>query len=57
MKVRDVFSEENLVAGTELLATILDAMGTKDKRLYFSRYGNWLVGYVVLNGYFKESKQ
>ncbi|WP_022855675.1 tetratricopeptide repeat protein [Thermodesulfobacterium thermophilum] len=56
-RVREVFSEENLVAGTELLRAILVNLGTEGRELIFPRQGNWLIGYVVLNGYFAEVKR
>jgi hypothetical protein len=55
-KVKDVFSLNNLYAGSKLLETIGRAYNFEKKNLMFSRYGNWLVGYVVLKGYYTEAK-
>jgi len=54
-KVKDVFTAENLYSGSMLLETIGKTWGFDKKALKFPRYGNWLVGYVVLKGYFEET--
>jgi tetratricopeptide (TPR) repeat protein len=54
-KVKDVFTVENLYSGSMLLETIGKTWGFDKKTLIFPRYGNWLVGYVVLRGYFEET--
>jgi len=54
-KVKDVFTAENLYSGSMLLETIGKTWGFDKKNLKFPRYGNWLVGYVVLKGYFEET--
>jgi tetratricopeptide (TPR) repeat protein len=54
-KVKDVFTAENLYSGSMLLETIGKTLGFDKKTLIFPRYGNWLVGYVVLKGYFEET--
>ena len=56
-KVKDVFSLNNLYAGNKLLETIGRAYNFEKKNLVFSRHGNWLVGYVVLKGYYTEAKK
>jgi tetratricopeptide (TPR) repeat protein len=54
-EVKDVFTAENLYSGSMLLETIGKTWGFDKKTLIFPRYGNWLVGYVVLRGYFEET--
>ncbi len=53
-KVKDVFSVDNLYAGSMLLDSISRTLNFEKRNLIFPRYGNWLVGYVVLRGYFEE---
>ena len=47
-KVKDVFSVDNLYAGGMLLDNIGRTLNFEKRNLIFPRYGNWLVGYVVL---------
>jgi hypothetical protein len=56
-KVKDVFNTDNLIAGIELLKSVSKEFTFKDKRLLFPRYGNWLIGYVTLNGYWVEKEK
>lgn len=44
--VRDVFTRENLIAGLTILANVGEALGWKDKPLYFARHGSWLDGLI-----------
>jgi tetratricopeptide (TPR) repeat protein/rRNA processing protein Gar1 len=55
-KVKDVFSVDNLYAGSMLLESISRTFNFEKRNLLFPRYGNWLVGYVVLRGYFEETE-
>jgi tetratricopeptide (TPR) repeat protein len=55
-KVKDVFSVDNLYAGGMLLDSIGRTLNFEKKNLIFPRYGNWLVGYVVLRGYLEETE-
>jgi len=55
-KVKDVFSVDNLYAGGMLLESLGRTFNFEKRNLLFPRYGNWLVGYVVLRGYFKETE-
>lgn len=55
-KVKDVFSVDNLYAGGMLLDSIGRTLNFEKRNLIFSRYGNWLVGYVVLRGYLEETE-
>jgi tetratricopeptide (TPR) repeat protein len=55
-KVKDVFSMDNLYAGGMLLDSIGKTLNFEKRNLIFPRYGNWLVGYVVLRGYFEETE-
>jgi hypothetical protein len=55
-KVKDVFSVDNLYAGGMLLESLGKGLKFEKRNLLFPRYGNWLVGYVVLRGYFEETE-
>jgi tetratricopeptide (TPR) repeat protein len=55
-KVKDVFSVDNLYAGGMLLDSIGKGLNFEKRNLIFPRYGNWLVGYVVLRGYLEETE-
>ena len=55
-KVKDVFSVDNLYAGGMLLDSIGKGLNFERRNLIFPRYGNWLVGYVVLRGYLEETE-
>jgi tetratricopeptide (TPR) repeat protein len=55
-KVKDVFSMDNLYAGGMLLDSIGKGLNFEKRNLIFPRYGNWLVGYVVLRGYLEETE-
>jgi tetratricopeptide (TPR) repeat protein len=55
-KVKDVFSVDNLYAGGMLLDNIGRTFNFEKRNLIFPRYGNWLVGYVVLRGYLEETE-
>ncbi|WP_299197758.1 tetratricopeptide repeat protein [Thermocrinis sp.] len=55
-KVKDVFSVDNLYAGGMLLDSIGKTLNFEKRNLIFPRYGNWLVGYVVLRGYLEETE-
>jgi Exopolyphosphatase len=55
-KVKDVFSVDNLYAGGMLLDSISRTFNFEKRNLIFPRYGNWLVGYVVLRGYLEETE-
>jgi tetratricopeptide (TPR) repeat protein len=55
-KVKDVFSLDNLYAGGMLLDSIGKGLNFEKRNLIFPRYGNWLVGYVVLRGYLEETE-
>jgi hypothetical protein len=55
-KVKDVFSVDNLYAGGMLLDSIGRILNFEKRNLIFPRYGNWLVGYVVLRGYIEETE-
>jgi hypothetical protein len=39
-----------------LLDSINRTFNFERRNLIFSRYGNWLVGYVVLRGYLEETE-
>jgi len=58
-KVKDVFTPDNLNSGLSLLNTISRELKFSSKQLMFPRYGNWLIGFVMLNGYWieKEAKR
>jgi hypothetical protein len=43
--VMEIFTRDNLVAGTSLLKMVLDERSAKGP-VYFARQGNWLYGYV-----------
>lgn len=47
---------DNLYAGSMLLDSINRTFNFERRNLIFSRYGNWLVGYVVLRGYLEETE-
>jgi hypothetical protein len=55
-KVKDVLSVDNLYAGGMLLGSIGKDLNFEKRNLIFPRYGNWLVGYVVLRGYLEETE-
>ena len=55
-KVKDVFSVDNLYAGGMLLESLGKGLKFEKRNLLFPRYDNWLVGYVVLRGYFEETE-
>jgi len=55
-KVKDVFSVDNLYAGGMLLESLGKGLKFEKRNLLFPRYSNWLVGYVVLRGYFEETE-
>jgi hypothetical protein len=46
----------NLYAGGMLLDSIGRTFNLEKRNLIFPRYGNWLVGYVVLRGYLEETE-
>ncbi|ADC90062.1 TPR repeat-containing protein [Thermocrinis albus DSM 14484] len=56
-KVKDVFTQENLISGISLLNTISKEFNFGQRQLIFPRYGNWLIGYVMLNGYWIEKEK
>jgi len=45
-----------LYGGGILLDSISRTLNFEKRNLIFPRYGNWLVGYVVLRGYFEETE-
>ena len=47
-RVRDVFTPENLVAGSEILRALSSGLHFKDKEVFFPRYGYiaWIQAYV-----------
>ncbi len=47
---------DNLYAGGMFLDSIGKGLNFEKRNLIFSRYGNWLVGYVVLRGYLEETE-
>ena len=47
---------DNLYAGSMLLDSIGRTLNFEKGNLIFPRYGNWLVGYVVLRGYLEETE-
>ncbi len=55
--VKDTFSVENLLAGAYLLKGITGTLQTKDKDVYFSRYGSWLWGYIASEGVYSEENK
>ena len=55
-KVKDVFTVENINSGLSLLNAISKELKLSGKQIIFSRYGNWLIGYVILNGYWIEKE-
>jgi len=55
-KVKDVFTPDNLNSGLSLLNTISRELKFSSKQLMFPRYGNWLIGFVMLNGYWIEKE-
>jgi hypothetical protein len=48
--VRNAFSPKNLIAGAEILKTIITEFNLLDKKVRFARYGNlaWILSYVRL---------
>ncbi|MCX7981756.1 MAG: tetratricopeptide repeat protein [Syntrophales bacterium] len=48
--VKDVFTSDNLIAGATILKIIAKELKLRDKEIYFSRNGSWLLGYVELDG-------
>jgi len=56
-KVRDVFTYDNLVAGESLLRALASEFNFKGKNLFFPRKGNWLTGYIIVNGYWTEQEK
>ncbi len=55
--VKDTFTNENLIAGAEILKATSDKLNFKNKELYFSRYGSWLWGYIAAGGVEIEDKK
>ncbi|MGB9794971.1 MAG: hypothetical protein ACPLQQ_08125, partial [Caldisericum exile] len=55
--VKDTFSQENLLAGAVLMKRIADTLELKGKKIYFSRYGSWLWGYIASAGVFFEEEK
>mgnify|MGYP001626221639 CR=1 FL=1 len=55
--VKDTFSQENLLAGATLMKRIADTLQLKGKKIYFSRYGSWLWGYIASRGVFLEDEK
>jgi len=53
-KVKDAFTVDNLNSGLSLLNAISKELKFSGKQIMFPRYGNWLIGYVMLNGYWIE---
>lgn len=47
---------DNLYAGIMLLDSISRTLNFEKRNLIFPRFGNWLVDYVVLRGYFEETE-
>lgn len=48
--VNDTFTRENLLAGATLLKAVADQVRFDGREVYFSRFGGWLQGWVVLKG-------
>jgi exopolyphosphatase/pppGpp-phosphohydrolase len=48
-RVRDTFTRENLIAGTEILRSLASTLDLKKKKLLFARHGYlaWITSYVV----------
>jgi Ppx/GppA phosphatase family len=48
-RVKDVFTPENLISGSEILRSLSTALKFKDRRLFFPRYGYvaWIQSYVL----------
>jgi len=55
-KLKDVFTIDNLISGASLLNTISKELKFTNRQIFFPRHGNWLIGYVVLNGYWTEKE-
>jgi hypothetical protein len=55
-KVKDVFTVDNLNSGLSLLSAISKELKFSSKQIMFPRYGNWLIGFVMLNGYWIEKE-
>ncbi|ODA44122.1 TPR repeat protein [Thermodesulfovibrio sp. N1] len=55
-KVKDVFTVDNLNSGLSLLNAISKELKFSSKQIIFPRYGNWLIGFVMLNGYWIEKE-
>jgi hypothetical protein len=53
-QVRKTFTSDQLVAGMEILNSLVDSfhLGDSDKQLYFARnaYIGWILGYVIEKG-------
>jgi hypothetical protein len=47
---------DNLYAGSIFLDSIGRTFNFEKRNLIFPRYGNWLVGYMVLRGYLEETE-
>jgi len=48
--VKNVFTVENLIAGATILKATANEMNLKGRKIYFSRDGSWLWGYVAFMG-------
>jgi len=55
-KVKDVFTVDNLNSGLSLLSAISKELKFSSKQIMFPRYGNWLIGFLMLNGYWIEKE-
>jgi tetratricopeptide (TPR) repeat protein len=55
-KVKDVFTVDNLNSGLSLLSALSKELKFSSKQIMFPRYGNWLIGFVMLNGYWIEKE-
>jgi len=51
-RVKDAFTPDNMLAGSEILKSLSDVLKFRGKKLYFTRYGNiaWISAYVRTNG-------
>jgi uncharacterized protein (TIGR03000 family) len=51
-RVKDTFTPDNLLAGSEILKSVSDVLKLRGKKVYFTRYGYiaWISAYVRTNG-------
>ncbi|MDW8136762.1 MAG: tetratricopeptide repeat protein [Thermodesulfobacterium sp.] len=54
--LKNTFTVDNLIAGSAILLTLSKELNFEKKALYFSREGNWMLGYLIGKGFVEAQK-